>query len=625
MPGFETPSGTIVAEQSFSEKYVPKNPERLSMMRAVALITSVTVAMMVNVASLTSAAIALPVIGRELNIRQARLQWVISAYSLSSACLLVLFGRLADLYGRKKVFILGSLWLFVFTLACGFSRDELTLEILRGFQGVGPAATIPAALGILANEFPISTGRLRSLAFATFSAGAPLGAFMGSCIGAILTQLTKQTWRSAFYLISGLTLLYTILGWFAMNKDEPSMEMDRRVDWLGGFLITAGLVLIIFVLSDGEVAPNQWATSYIIACLIIGCVLVGLFILWQRYLERVQDTPNAPYSRWTPPPLMKLSLWTRGNGKFTVMMLIVLLNWCSFFGWNLWATLYYQNYLNLKPIPTMLRFFPMFVTGILLNVFVVLTIHRLPVIWILGAGTLVTGCAPLFFAVINPRAPYWAFGFPSAICSVFGADFVFAAGTLYIAKIVKDDEQSLSGALFQTMNQIGTAIGVIVTTIVFDRVIVQDSRRLGVILNDDQSNAPREAQLWSYRAAQWTAFAFGMIATVFVVIWFRGAGVIGETGDAHGAPAPESDRASRRSTTTMSSMPTIPSPSQTYIHPVDLEKAASSSGVKLPWQYSTLSPVLPEPVLVPAFELDFDKVYLSNPNATSSTVHIKPM
>ena len=120
----------------------------------------------------------------------------------------------------------------------------------------------------------------------------------------------------------------------------------------------------------------------------------------------------------------------------------------------------------------MLRFFPMFVTGVILNIIVALTIHRIPMVWLLGTysfvsntiyslltlftviGTFFTGCAPILLAVIIPDAPYWAFGFPAAICSVFGADFVFASGTLYVSKIVEPNEQSLAGALFQTMTQV---------------------------------------------------------------------------------------------------------------------------------------------------------------------------
>ncbi|KAF8331579.1 major facilitator superfamily domain-containing protein [Amanita rubescens] len=525
-------------------------------LKSVALISTCAMAMVVNLSNTTSVSIALPVISRELNIMPTRLQWLVSAYALSSGCLLVLCGRLADLYGRKLVFLIGSIWLFVFTLACGFAPNELTLDILRGLQGAGAAASIPASLGILANAFPISTGKLRSIAFATFAAGAPIGGALGICVGATLTQLTKQTWRSTFFLSTGLTGLYFLIGLFVIDKDEPSMQKDPRVDWLGATLITVGLVLIIFVLSDGEIAPNKWATSYIIACLILGCTFVGLFVLWQWYLERIQDNPNAQYSKWTPPPLMKLSLWTRGNGRFAVIMVIAFLTWCTFLSWSLWATLYYQNYVKLDPISTMLRFVPTAVSGVLLNIVIGLTIHRVTAVWLLGIGTFGTALASILFAVIIPGAPFWAFGFPGAIFSVFGADFVFASGSLYVAKIVKPQEQSLAGAMFTTMTQLGSAIGLTVTTIIFNRVLARDSRKLGVILDANQENAPRSAQLKAYQAAQWGGFCFCMIATILVIIFFRNVGIIGaKGGGTRGAsrpvPQPDDDKSTTQSSLTL--------------------------------------------------------------------------
>ncbi|KAK2466613.1 hypothetical protein APHAL10511_000871 [Amanita phalloides] len=590
MPGIDPPMDPSMSRLTGD----PPGP-----LKSLALIIACTLAMIVNSSNNTSVAIALPTIGRDLHILDTRLQLLVSAYSLSSACLLVLLGRLADLYGRKLLFMVGSIWLFAFTIGCGFAPNELSLEILRGFQGVGVAATIPASLGILANAFPISSGRLRSIAFATFAAGAPIGAFFGTCLGAILTQLTKSTWRSTFFLSAGLTAFYVVIGWFAIDNDEPSTEKDKRVDWLGGLFITAGLTFIIFVLSDGEIAPQKWATPYIIACIVLGCFFTGIFLVWQWYLERVQNDPGAQYSLWTPPPLMKLSLWTRGNGRFSVIMLVALLTWCCFLGWNIWATIYYQNYLNLKPIPTMLRFIPMFITGVILNVVVVLTIHRVSVIYLLGLGTFVTGIAPIFLAVVIPSAPYWAFGFPSAVFAVFGADFVFAAGTIYVAKVVKPNEQSLSGALFQTMTQIGTSIGVSVTTIVFDRVLAQDARKLGVLIDDTTQNlAPKSAQLKAYQAAQFTAFAFGMIATVFVLLFFRGVGIIGENGGAHSVPPPPGDASDAsdapdarmfnadKHTSSRSSSPTV-------VQPADLEKTETNGPATCPSELDLGSITLP--------------------------------
>lgn len=164
---------------------------------------------------------------------------------------------------------------------------------------------------------------------------------------------------------------------------------------------------------------------------------------------------------------------------------------------------------------TVLRMLPMPICGILCNLFVGMFVGHLPVVYLLAIGTLCTSASCLLFAVIIPSAPYWAFGFPAAILSVIGADFVYSAGTLFTAKVALPHEQSLAGALFQTMTQIGAAIGMTVSTVVFDRV-----GQYG------RSPAPHR-ELLSYQAAQWTCFSFGVIATILACAWFRGVGIVG--------------------------------------------------------------------------------------------------
>lgn len=499
--------------------------EGRSTFRSCVIVGTCTLAMGINAVCAASASIALPTIGKELDIPEERLQWILSAYSLTSGCLLLFLGRLADLYGRRRAFVLGSLSQVAFSLGCAFANDEITLDVLRGFQGIGAAATIPAGLGILAHAFPPS--KARSWAFATFSAGAPIGASLGSNVGGVLTQVTQKTWRSTFYFTAGLSALTVIGAIVSIDADKPSDEPDKRVDWLGAALVTAGLTLIVFVLSDGEIAPQGWRTSYIIALLIIGVLLTVAYLFWERYLERVQDSPNPSNSKWTPPPLMRLSIWKRARGKFAVMQWVAFLNYGCFVTWQLWAQLYYQDFLHLNPVLTMVRFIPMFVTGFICNVIVALLISRVPVVFLLVVGTAATGCAALLFAVVGPGAPYWAYGFPGAILSVFGADFIFASGTIFVAKVALPHEQSVAGALFMTMTQIGTAFGLTISTIVYDRVLSQQSRALGVIPVEGNANAPRLAQLKAYQGAQWTCFAFGMLACLLALLFLRGTGIIG--------------------------------------------------------------------------------------------------
>ncbi|KAJ7852795.1 MFS general substrate transporter [Mycena olivaceomarginata] len=471
--------------------------------RSVLLVATCTLAMVTNIASSVSASIFLPVIGADLGIAEDQLQWLVSAFSLSSGCLLLLLGRLADLFGRKMFFLLGTAWLAIFSLGCGFAQTSITLYILRGLQGVGPAAFVPACLGILAHTFPPS--RARSVAFSTFSAGAPVGGALGTQLGALLVQDTRATWRSPFFLFAGMSALCVFGGIFAIDPDKPTAESDRRVDWIGGFLVTAGVVLILFVLGQGQLAPQGWKTPYIIALLIIGVVLIAAFILWEHRLEKNEGKMR--------PPLMKLSLWGRAKGRFAVIQIIAFLEWSAFLSWYFWAQVYYEDFVKLTPVHTALRLLSMTITGCLCNVFVMLVISRIDFAVLIAFGTTFTAIAALLFAIIEPSAPYWAYGFPAPIVSVFGADFVFAAGTLFVAKVSLPHEQSLAGGIFQTLTQLGTAFGLAITTIVHNAVW--------------GGGAGNDAPLKAYHAAQWTAFGMAVLCTLLAVGFLRGVGIVG--------------------------------------------------------------------------------------------------
>jgi len=397
------------------------------------------------------------------------------------------------------------------------------LDVLRGLQGMGAAAAMPAALGILANSFPPS--RARSTAFATFAAGAPVGGAFGTIIGGVLTQLSADHWRAPFFLSAGLSGLCALGALASFGPDILPTEIDRRVDWIGAFLVTAGLSLIVFVL--GQAPAVGWKTPYIIACLVVGVILVVVFLLWEHHLENFSTAPGKPQSFWTPPPLMKVSIWGRARGRMAAILVVAFLNWSGFMSWSFWAQLYYQNYLKLTPIQTMIRFLPMFFMGCVCNFLVAVLVARLPLVIFVMMGTLITGLACVLFALVVPSATYWAYEFPSTTLVVCGADFVFSAGTIFVAKIVLSYEQSLAGGLFQTMTQIGTAFGLTVTTIVFNSVIDTQSAKLGVVVNSSQTNAPQSAQLDAYRAAQWTSAAFPFLAAVLAVLFLRGVGVVG--------------------------------------------------------------------------------------------------
>ncbi|KIM37306.1 hypothetical protein M413DRAFT_423520 [Hebeloma cylindrosporum] len=516
-----TPTPSLKLTQQFNSEssLSPASPPTRPLLNSCIIVLTVTAALCVNMANSTAMSISIPTLQKEMKLEPAQLQWMMAAYPLSSGCLFLACGRLADVYGRKKMFSIGSLLLAIFTLACAFPNDIITLDILRGIQGIGAAAMVPASFGILVQVFPPS--RARSLAFATYAAGVPTGAVFGTVVGGVLTEYTAKTWRSSFYMLSGVCFMCFLGGLIYIDNDVPSEEVDKRIDWLGAFLATGGLVLIVFVLSQGELAPQGWATPYIIASLILGVVMIAMFLYWQHYLEQVHENPDSPHSVLTPPPLMKLSIWKRANGRIAAMMMIAFTNWCAFQAWTFWVQLYFQNYMAYTAVEAAIRLIPMFVWGIVCNLVVGFMAARIPLVWIIGIGAVGTTTACLLFAIIDPSTTYWAYAFVATVVSVMGPDLVFTAGTLFIAKFALPHEQSVAGALFNTMSQLGTAVGVTVSTVV--------SHSVGSKIGAGEDALPM------YRAAQWTCFAFGIIETVLVILFFRGVGVVG-----HRTPKPAS-------------------------------------------------------------------------------------
>ncbi|KAH8831497.1 MFS general substrate transporter [Flagelloscypha sp. PMI_526] len=490
----------------------------------------------------TSVAISLPSIGRDFDVPENQLQWLVSAYALSSGrslpptfafystygCLLLFFGRIADLYGRKKVFTVGLSWTLLFSLGCGFANNYITLAILRAMQGLGLAAAIPSALGILAASFKEGT-RARSTAFATFSAGAPLGSALGGVIGGLLIESTTTTWRSPFYLTAGIIAVILTLGLIFFENDPPIVNQER-LDWLGAFLITSGLVLVVFVLGQGEIAEKQWKTpctfisTHIIALLILGVIFIISFGLWERRLEHLA-LGDIPPSKPVVQPLLKMSLFRRGGGRYALMMSITFLEYTCFMSWYFWMQIFYQDFLGLSPLHSAIRLLAMPVTGMLVNVFIALVVGRIPIVWLLAVGAALTSTATILFATMQPFAIYWHYQFPALIVSVWGADFVYAVGALYVAKLSEGKEQSVTGGLFQTMTQIGAAFGVTITTVVFNRV--------------NGSQETQKASLEAYQASWWTSASFGAFASVLSILFFRKVGIVGHKKQSKTAVASE--------------------------------------------------------------------------------------
>ena len=249
--------------------------------------------------SVQAAVIILPSIGKDLNIPAARQQWIISSYSLTFGCFLLLWGRLADVFGKRLIFLLGSAWVCITLIALPFCPNEISFDVLRGLGGLGAAANVPTAIGILGVTFP--PGKAKNYAFSFYSAGAPMGSVFGNLLGGVMAQYA--TWRWTFWILAIVTAIITVCGYFVIplppvkSSSISSKQLSGTVDWIGGALITLSILLMLFGLTEGNVVG--WTTWWIPFIIVVSVVLLALFVLWQIYLE----------TRTSRKPLMKVSIF----------------------------------------------------------------------------------------------------------------------------------------------------------------------------------------------------------------------------------------------------------------------------------------------------------------------------
>lgn len=166
-------------EDDVLQPTVSNTQSSYSKSQLIALVAALTGASFLNTFSVQAAVIILPTIGRDLHIPQARQQWVVSAYSLSFACFLLLWGRLADVYGRRTIFLIGSAWVMVTTIVNPFMPEEISFDIFRGLQGLGAAANVPTAIGILGATF--KSGKAKNYAFSSYSVSITLLSLLDKC------------------------------------------------------------------------------------------------------------------------------------------------------------------------------------------------------------------------------------------------------------------------------------------------------------------------------------------------------------------------------------------------------------------------------------------------------------
>nr|XP_019002518.1 uncharacterized protein I203_05001 [Kwoniella mangroviensis CBS 8507]OCF65979.1 hypothetical protein I203_05001 [Kwoniella mangroviensis CBS 8507] len=483
------------------------NPPAMSLKKQIITAIILTATTVMTSSSGQVLNIALPTIKNDLNIGEGHLQWVVSSYNHSVGCLLLFSGRLADIYGRKQILVVGIVVFTVFTLIGGFMQNGSALIVTRALTGCGVATTTPSTTGIIAELYQ---GKARSKVFTCFGAGFSVGGILGLLIGGLFVSYVKYTWRSCLFVVAGIGLLIGISVIIVIPPDG-SHTTDKHVDCPGAILVTVGLVLFLFAISDAQTASHGWKTGYIIALLVLGIILTILFFFWEHYVALKTDQT----------PLMRLDLWTRAKGRLASLYFV------SF--WRLWAlynaTLFFQKVQSIGSVGTMLRFLPTEVAGIICSILVALLIHKIPAYWLVVTGLLACGFGNMCFAISEKDTNYWKLPFHGTWLIVFGVDIFLPTGLIFVSHFSLQDEYSVASGLFQTLLRLGSSIGLALTSIIFDS-------QYKISLSDGSNQ--EEAYLKGIQSSFWLSAAGCWIGMFVAVIALRGLGVFGKDQDQSG-------------------------------------------------------------------------------------------
>lgn len=394
-------------------------------------------------------------IGRDLDMSTAEITWISSASSLSSGAFLLFFGKVADLFGRKSLFV-GSLGLFsILCLVTGFSRSAIEIDVLNGVLGLFSASATPPAVGLLGIVYEKPSKR-KNYAFACFSAGNPLGFVAGTIFGGIATSLFG--WRSSFWLLAIIFALFTVIAIFSVPKDTTERETLnwntlKRFDIVGTILTVGGIGMFSAALSMGDHAPQGWKTGYVLALLLVGLALIVAFVFWELHF---------------PHPLMPMSIWKDRN--FSLAMVILLFGYLGFTPATFFVALYFQDVWHMGALQVAIHVLPMAINGIIVNCFAGWALNRVSNKLLMGIGAAAYAVAFLLFACNRYSSSYWSFCFPGLALSVIGADLEFNVANMYVMSSMPPSQQSTAGGIFQAVTKLCMTIGMGIATAVFNAV-----------------------------------------------------------------------------------------------------------------------------------------------------------
>src|SRR6476661_242286 len=432
--------------------------------------------------------VALPSIGKDLNFSQENLQWVITAYAIAFGGFLLLGGRMADLLGRRLIFLVGLTLFTLASLVCGLAGSIAILIAARAVQGVGAAIISPAALSIVSTTF--EEGPDRNKALGIWGALGGSGAAVGVLLGGILTKYLGWEW--IFFVnvpVGALVLALT-------PRIVPESRADlghRRFDAVGAVSVTGGLALFIYAISK---APDVgWGTTRTIGLLIASLAILAFFVVWELRAE----APLVPFG------IFRIRTLTGAN---VVGFLLGASIYANFFV----LTLYVQQVLGWSALKTGVTFLATAGTTVIWAGVAQALVTRVGPRWVTTVGMTVLALTMLGYTRLPVDGSYWPDLLPLYLIFALGLAFGFIPVTIAGFIGVPPQQAGLASGLLNTTQQIGGAFGVAITSTIF-------------ISKAKSGHFTPQAFTTGYHWAFAALVAFAAAGAVLAFVFFRGAHV----------------------------------------------------------------------------------------------------
>ncbi|MCU1490346.1 MAG: drug resistance transporter, EmrB/QacA subfamily [Acidimicrobiaceae bacterium] len=377
--------------------------------------------------------VALPAIQSSLGATFSDLQWVVDAYALTLAALLLTAGSLADLYGRRLVFVIGVALFTAGSLLCGFATDPLFLILSRGAQGIGGAAMFATSLALLAQAF---RGKERGVAFGVWGAVTGVAVAVGPVLGGVITS--GLSWRWIFFVNAPVGAVAIVIA--AMKVQESRERSARRPDWAGFVLFTGALATLVYGLI--RASERSWTDLGVLICF---GVAFGLFVAF-LIAERTGNHPMFDLSLFRVPTFV--------GGLVAAFGLSA-----SLFALLLYIVLYFQDLLGYSPLQTGVRLV-IISGGILVTSAAAGRLTaRVPIRLLIGPGLVLVGLGLVLMSGLDARSS-WTALIPGFIVGGLGTGLVNPPLASTAVGVVEPQRAGMASGINSTFRQVGIATGI---------------------------------------------------------------------------------------------------------------------------------------------------------------------